>query len=197
MPSIVNTHNAVRDLATAALYKAHIPFTKESHVAMAPSFKSSTWRSDITLPNGIPSKPGKELHIDFTITNPLVKTHSKQAAQTSDSATVYGEKFKQQGIGKHLPATAHFIPASFTVLGAVGSASRPFFNHLLTQLAYQTNTPFAEVATSFWIKQSVLIQRLKAQTLFNALLALQRKRLPCPTDIRSDNPIYDLIATLS
>ena len=57
-----------------------------------------------------------------------------------------------------MPATAHFLPVSLSVFGAVGEASRPFFNHLLTQLAYTSNRPFAEVATHYWITQSVLIR---------------------------------------
>ena len=65
----------------------------------------------------------------------------------------------------------HFLAVSLSVFGALGDASRPFFNHLLTQLAYQSNAPFSEVAAHFWIAQSVLIQRLKAQTLYRALLS--------------------------
>jgi hypothetical protein len=193
---VVNSHNAIRDLAAAHLHQANVPFTKESHIPMAESYKkSSTWRADIHMPNGIPSKPNKELLLDFTITNPFVKTHSKKAAKAADSATVYGEKHKHYDVGQHTPSTTNFLAISLTTLGAVGSESRPFFNHLLTQLAYQSNAPFAEVATSFWTKQSVLLQRLKTEIIYRALLTLQRTRRPSPTDIRSENPIYDLIAT--
>lgn len=162
---------------------------------MAESYESPFWKADVSL-NDLPSKPGP-VHLDFTITNSFAETHIKQATQSPHSATIYGEKVKQQAIGKHIPSTAHFIPVALNVLGTVGNASRPFFNHLLTQLAYQSNKPFSEVATSFWIKLSVLMQRLKAQTIHTAVLALERMRKSRPTDIRSEMPIHDLIATSS
>jgi hypothetical protein len=193
----VNTHNALRDLSAAALYKANIPFTKELPVPMAKTFGNPTWRADISLPAGIPKLPDKELHLDFTITNPLVKSQISKAGKQSGSATISGEKNKLADVGKHLPASCHFLPVSLSVFGAVGDASRPFFNHLLTQLAYQSKTPFHEVASSFWITQSILLQRFKAQTIHRALLALQRTRLSHPSDIRTEHPLLDIIAALS
>ena len=164
---------------------------------MAESYGNPTWRADVSLPNGIPSHPAKELHLDFTITNPFVKTQLSKAGKASDSATLHGEQHKNNAIGKHLPPTSHLLPVSLSVLGAVGEASRPLYNFVLTQLAYQTNAPFAEVATTFWITQSVLIQRLKALTIFKVLLTLERTRTPKPSDIHSGQSYIDLTAAFS
>ena len=163
---------------------------------MAESYGKPSWRADTTLPNGIPSHPAKELHLDFTITNPLVKTQLSKAGKASDSATLHGEQLKN-AIDKHLPSTCHLLPVSVSVFGAVGEASRPLYNFVLTQLSYQTNAPFSEVATTFWTAQSVLIQRLKAQTICKVLFTLERTRPSKPSDIRSELPYIDLFAALS
>jgi hypothetical protein len=194
---VVNTHDAVRDLTAAALHQARIPFTKESPIAMTEEYGKPTWKADLRLPKGLTGNTShQECALDITITNPIVKTQIKKAGKSSDSATVSGEKTKHNDVGKHLPSNIHFVPVSLSVFGAVGDASRPFFNYLLTQLAYQTKTPFHEVASSFWVTQSILLQRFKAQTIFQALLTLERTRTPKPSDIRSEHPLSDIISAV-
>jgi hypothetical protein len=194
---VVNTHDALRDLTARHLHKAHIPFNKESPIAMPKDYGKPSWKADLLLPGGLPGNTShQECALDLTITNPIVKTQFKNAGKSSDSATISGEKTKHNDVGKHLPSNFHFIPVSLSVFGAVGAASRPFFNYLLTQLAYQTKTPFSEVASSYWITQSILLQRFKAQTIFQALLTLERTRPPKPSDIRSEHPLTDILSAV-